>query len=289
MRKPLVCGLLAVAALLCVAPAPARAEFKPFGAAATAMPPLNFCASGKLIVYTGSCSPAGKMKDVISAKACNDVTSVLLDGLPLLYPNAEVEHYSDLTAEEVMNSLMRPGVLGFFFVGEGDVKGAFITGPGRERVYPDASACLSYFDLFAGFTSHSKYSPAMSAPKSERALVLSRTQIIYGTAGAMPDSWPKLCKPMISLVYPTRTFSGRMKGDAKKFMDMLLDEKRRQVLKTLAAICDHCQEHLAANDDLARFCPPNSDACTVRDITAGSGQFILQNYCRAYGPVASPQ
>ncbi len=265
----------------------ARAEFKPFGSRAADVPPLNFCASGKFLVYLGSCSPGGKMKDVISSKACADIGSMLSDGLPVLYPNAAVEGYTGLTADEVSQSLMRPGVLGFFFVGEGDTKGAFITGPERERVYPNISACLSTYDLFAGFTSHSKYSPAFPAPKEDRALVISRTQTFYDGAGAIADSWPRLCKPRLSLVYPTRTFAGRMKDDVKKFLNLLQEEKRKHVLKTLGTICDNCQGHTAANDELAQFCPPASDICKLRKIVPGSEEFVLKNYCRALAPAPS--
>jgi len=267
--------------------APASAEFQPFGQQAAEVPPINFCASGKFLIYLGSCSPGGKMKDVISSKACDDAGSLLSGGLPVLYPNAAVEGYSGLTAEEVKQSLMRPAVLGFFFVGEGDVKGGFITGPGREHFYPDISACMSSYDLFAGFTSHSKYSPSVPAPKADRALVISRTQTIYGGGGAVADSWPKLCKPRISLVYPTRTFAGRVKDDVKKFLNLLQEEKKKHVLKTLGTICDNCPGHVAANDELARFCPPASDVCRQRKITPGSEEFILKNYCLALAPAPS--
>ncbi len=270
--------------LLALLASTARAEFQPFGVQAPELPPINFCASGKLLVFLGSCSPGGKMKDVISAKACGDVASMLSGGLPVLYPNAEVESYTGLSADEVMAGLMRPGVLGFFFVGEGDTKGAFITGPERERVYPDISGCMSDYDLYGGFTSHSKYSPSLPAPKADRALVISRTQTIFGGGGAVADSWPKLCKPRLSLVYPTRTFAGRMKDDVKKFLSLLQEEKRRHVLKTLAVICDNCAGHVAANDELAQLCPPASAVCKLRKITPGSEEFILKNYCRALAP-----
>ncbi len=267
---------------------PARAEFKPFGQPQGDPPPINFCASGKFLVFLGSCSPGGKKKDVISAKSCNDVGTLIADGLPALYPNATVEGYRDLGAGEVLSALARPGVLGFFFVGEGDPKGAFLTGPRRERVYPDSSACISGLDLFAGFTSHSKYSPGSPAPKTDRALVISRTQTIFGGAGAAAGSWSKLCKPLISLVYPTRTFAGRMKDDVNKFLGLLQEEKRKHVLKTLETICDNCQGHVEANDDLARFCPPNSNVCRQRNITPDSEQFILKNYCLALAPAPAP-
>jgi len=266
----------------------ARAEFKPFGAGASEeLPALNFCAEGKLLVFSGSCRPGEKNKDVISPKACNDVVAALRQGLPVLYPNAFVQYSRDLGSDEVMRSLMRPGVLGFFFVGEGDAKGAFVTGPDREKVYPDISACLSDFDLFGGFSSHSKYSPSGAAPKAERGLVLSRAETLYSAAGALPDSWPELCKPRLSLVYPTRTFAGRMKDDVKKFMGLLQEEKRKHVLKTLGTICDGCAAHMAAGSELARFCPPASNVCRTRRIAPGTEKFILENYCLGLAPAPS--
>ncbi|OGR44672.1 MAG: hypothetical protein A2X35_05030 [Elusimicrobia bacterium GWA2_61_42] len=267
----------------------AAAEFAPFGqqAAREDAPPLNFCAQGKFLIYAGDCVPGAKEKDVISRKACGDVVSVLGEALPLLYPNATVEPYSGLTADEVLESLMRPNVLGFFFVGQGDAKGGFITGPEREKVYPDFSACLSAYDVFGGFTSHSKYSPASPAPKTARGRVLSRTEVLYDAAGAAPDSWVKFCKPRLGLVYPTRTFAGRMKGDVMKLIGLLQEEKKKHILKTLATICDNCAGHVAAGDELARLCPPNSDVCKLRKITPGSERLVLENYCLALAPAPS--
>ncbi|OIO00173.1 MAG: hypothetical protein COX65_05865 [Elusimicrobia bacterium CG_4_10_14_0_2_um_filter_56_8] len=267
-----------------LAASPLRAEFRPFGQKGAEPPAINFCASGKLIVYLGSCSPGGKKKDVISAKSCDDAEALFSEGLPLLYPNAMVEGYTGLTAGEVMDSLMRPGVLGFFFVGDGDTRGAFITGQDRERVYPDSSACMSDYDLFAGFTSHSKYSPSAPAPKSDRALVISRTQTYFGGQGAPAGSWAKLCKPKISLVYPTRTFAGRIKDDIKKFFALLQEQKNKQVMKTLAIICDNCEGHVAEDDELAQFCPPNSNVCRARKTTPATEKFVFENYCLALAP-----
>lgn len=268
---------------------PAAAQFRSFGAQAEQpdAPPLNFCAAGKFLVFTGNCRPAAKAKDVVSVKACADVSAVLGEALPVLYPNATVEPYSGLTAQEVMDSLMRPNVMGFFFIGQGDAKGAFITGPRLEKVYPDFNACQSAYDVFGGFTSHSKYSPAAPAPKDMRGLVLSRTEYLYDAGGAMPDSWPKFCKPRLSLVYPTRTFAGRMKSDVMKLVGKLQEEKRKHVLKTLAVICDNCAGHVAAGDGLARLCPPNSDVCKLRKITPGSEALVLENYCLALAPAPS--
>lgn len=270
---------------LLLAPTPAAAEFKPFGTQAREeAPALAFCSQGKLLVFTGDCAPSAGAKDEISPKACSDVAALLGETLPALYPNAQPEYHENLAGDEVMAALMRPNVLGFFFVGRGDSKGAFITGPEKDRVYPDFSACMSEFDLFGGFTSHSRYSPASPAPKAVRGKVLSRTELVYAGRGAAPDSWPKFCKPKWGLVYPTRTFAGRLKGDAMKLAAQLQEEKRRHVLKTLAAICDNCAGHTAAGDELAALCPPNSNVCKLRKITPGSEEFILKNYCRALAP-----
>lgn len=269
--------------------APAGAEFKPFGSReAPEAPPINFCASGKFVILAGSCTPGGKHKDVISPKACSDASQLLYDGLAYLYPNASVEFHQDLGADEVMEKLMRPLILGFFFVGEGDAKGAFITGPERERVYPNMSVCQAGgFDLFGAVTSHSKYSPYFPARKADTGKVISRHQILYGDAGAAAGSWSKLCKPRISLVYPTRTFAGRAKDDVKKLLAILQEEKKKHVLKTLSTICDNCQGHVAAGNELAQLCPPNSNVCKLRKIVPGSEAFILKNYCSALAPTAA--
>ena len=276
--------------LLALLALPAQAEFRPFNAPPAEAAGLNFCATGKFVIAAGSCSPGGKLKDVISSKACADASQTLYDGLAYLYPNATVEFHQDLTPDELTEKLVRPLVLGFFFIGEGDVRGGFLTGPGREAFYPNELVCgTNSFDLFGGFTSHSKYSPGLAAPKAERGLVLARTQTIYAGAAAAPGSWPKLCKPRISLVYPTRTFAGRMKDDVKKLMGVLQDEKKKHVLKTLAGICDNCQGHLEAGDALAQLCPPNSTVCKLRKIVPGSEEYVLKNYCSALAPTPSRQ
>lgn len=278
-------NLFLVLALL--APA-AGAEFKSFGSReAPEGPPINFCASGKFVILAGSCTPGAKYKDVISPKACSDASQALYDNLTYLYPNAAVEFYQDLTADEVMEKLMRPLVLGFFFVGEGDAKGGFITGPKRERIYPTPGACQAGgFDVFGAITSHSKYSPDYPARKADTGKVISRPQILYGDAGAAAGSWPKLCKPRISLVYPTRTFAGRVKDDVRKLVDVLQDEKKKHVLKTLAVICDNCPGHVAQGTSLARLCPPDSNVCKLRKIVPGTEKLILENYCSALAPTA---
>lgn len=283
-RAPALAAALLV--LLALAAAPAGAEFQPFNAAPAAAPETDFCAPGKFLIFAGSCSPVGKRKDVISPKSCGDAAQTLYDGLSYLYPNAAVEFHQDLAPEEVVRKLMRPMILGFFFVGEGDAKGGFVTGPERQRLYPDLSVCqLGKFDLFAAFTSHSKYSPDAPARKADTAMVISRSELLYGGAGAAPGSWARLCRPGLSLVYPTRTFAGRIKDDLKKLLGALQDQKKKHVLKTLGTICDGCQGLVASGNSLAQFCPPNSNICKQRKITPGTEEFILKNYCAALGPL----
>jgi hypothetical protein len=279
-------GLLA----LLLAAAPAAAEFRPFNSQAEELPPLNFCGNVKFVIAAGSCSPGGKYKDVINPKSCEETSRTLYDSLSYLYPNASVEFFQDLTPDELTEKLARPLTAGFFLVGEGDTKGGFLTGPEREPFYPSELICgTNSFDLYGGFTSHSKYSPQQPAPKADRALVISRTQTIYDGAAAPAGSWAKLCKPRISLVYPTRTFAGRMKDDVKKLVGALQDEKKKHVLKTLGSICDNCQGHLQAGDNLAQLCPPNSNVCKARKILPGTEEFILKNYCSALAPTPSRQ
>lgn len=264
---------------------PAAAEFAPFNAPPADTPPMNFCASGKFVIFAGSCKPAGKYKDVISTKACGDASQLLYDNLGYLYPNASVEFYQDLTPDQILEKLMRPLILGFFFVGEGDARGGFITGPGRERFYPNQTVCQAGgFDLFGAITSHSKYSPDFPARKADTGKVISRHQVLYGDAGAVAGSWSKLCKPRLSLVYPTRTFAGRVKDDVKKLVGVLQDEKKKHVLKTLGTICDNCAGHVAQGTRLAQLCPPNSNVCKLRKIVPGTEKLILENYCSALAP-----
>ena len=247
---------------------------------------IDFCSQGRFLIFTGNCSlpERSKYKDSITVKACADVPALLSQGLGSLYPHAKTEIYQDLPADSVYGTLAQPFILGFFFVGEGDIKGGFVTGPKKEKVYPAAEACISRYDLYGGFTSHSKYSPDFPAPVALRGRILSRTEIIYGGEGAMAASWPKLCKPKLSLVYPTRTFSGRLKNDTTKFFETLREEKTKQVLKTLEGICASCSQYIQAGHPLARLCPPNSDVCKVKKILPGTEQFILENYCLAIHP-----
>ncbi|MCX5785449.1 MAG: hypothetical protein NTX59_07155 [Elusimicrobia bacterium] len=249
-------------------------------------PIIDFCSQGRFLIFTGNCSlpEKSKFKDSITLKACTDIPAFLSQGLDALYPQTKTEIYQDLPADSVYETLAKPFVLGFFFIGEGDIKGGFVTGPKKEKVYPAIEACISKYDLYGGFTSHSKYSPDVAAPAALRGRILSRTELIYGGAGAAAASWPKLCKPKLSLVYPTRTFAGRMKSDAAKFFETLKEEKKKQVLKTLEGICSACPQYIKAGHPLARLCPPNSDVCKVKKIMPGTEQFILENYCLAIHP-----
>jgi hypothetical protein len=254
------------------------------------MPPINFCASGKFVIFAGSCLPGGKHKDVISSKACNDVVQGLYDGLTFLYPNATVEYQQYPAPDDIVEKLMRPLTLGFIFVGEGDTKGGFVTNPEGQKLYPNISACQAGgYDLFAGFTSHSKYSPEAPARKADTGKVISRHQLLYGGAGAQPGSWSQLCKPRLSLVYPTRTFAVSVKDDIKKLLGALQDAKKEHVLKTLGTICDNCPGHAAAGGPLAQLCPPNSNICRLRKIVPGSEELVLKNYCSALAPTPSRQ
>lgn len=280
----------ALALALSLAAAPSRAEFRPFNSAKQELPPINFCASGKFVIAAGSCVPSGAKKDAISPKACADAAQLLYDGLSYLYPNAQVEFHEDLTPDEVLEKLLRPMVLGFAFVGEGDRKGGFVTGPEAQRLYPSQGACQSgAIDVFAGVTSHSKYSPDSPARKADTGNVISRQELVFSGAGAPEGSWAAYCKPRLALVYPTRTFAGRVKDDVRKLLGALQDEKKRHVLKTLNTICDNCDGHVRAGGPLAQLCPPNSNVCRLRKIVPGSEELILKNYCGALAPSPSRQ
>jgi hypothetical protein len=248
---------------------------------------IDFCARGKFVLFTGKCSltDASKYKDSVSQKACNDVSSIMSSGLRGLYPYAEVEVYNNFTADELLEKFMQPSVLGFFFVGEGDAKGRFITGADRDLVSPAMEYCVSVYDVFGGFISHSKYSPDIPAPKNLQGLILSKTELVYnGAGGAVKGSWARLCKPKISLVYPTRTFAGRMKNDAFKLLGELKEQKKKQVLKVLDNICAVCDQYTQANHPVAALCPPNSDLCKVKQIVPGSENLLMENYCLAIHP-----
>jgi|GEM_PF-1052361 len=247
---------------------------------------VNFCSRGKLLIFTGSCSvpKKSKAKDSISTKACADVRAILSSRLRNLYPYAQVNNYIGLTGDAFSGRLSKSeasGVLGFFLIGEGDTRGGFITGPDKDRVYPAGELCTSKYDLFGGFTSHSKYSPAVPAPKRLRGLVLSKTELVHNPARAVRGSWPQACNPMISLVYPTRTFAGRMKNDALKLVAELEEQKKKQMLKVLENICKMCGHYVRTGHELAKLCPPNSDVCTVKRMPPGEAKLVADNYCLA--------
>lgn len=272
--------------ILSVLAAPAGAQFKPFYPSGEEAEPVNFCASGKFVIATGDCKPSEAHKDEISPRACRDTASAIYDGLMYLYPNAAVEFYEDPEPDELMGKMTRPLVKGFFFIGRGDAKGGFLTGKGR--LYPDIGGCASgTIEAVGGFTSHSKYSPGSRAPKKDTGKVISRLELVYDGAKAPAGSWARLCKPRFALVYPTRTFAGRLKADVKKLMGALMDEKTRHVLKTLSVICENCPGHVAAGSPLAALCPPNSEVCRVGKILPGTEKLVLDNYCAALAPTAS--
>lgn len=274
--------------MIAVLAAPAGAQFRPFSPSGEEPEPLNFCASGKLVIATGNCDPSSAHKDAISRKACKAAASSLYDGLSYLYPNVKVEFYEDPDPDELLGRLTRPLVKGFFFIGRGDAKGGFVTGPKAARLYPDIAGCSSgEVEVFGGFTSHSKYSPEAPAGKKDTGKVLSRMELVYGGSKSPAGSWPRLCKPRIALVYPTRTFAGRLKDDVNKLMGELMDEKKRHVLKTLAVICANCPGHVAAGSPLAALCPPNSEVCRAGKILPGTEKLVLDNYCAALAPTAS--
>jgi hypothetical protein len=176
----------AVASMLLAAPAAAQPAPSYRGQeAAPANGTIDFCATGKFLLFTGNCYLPGDSpyKDSISAKACAGVNAVLTAGLSDLYPNARVYTYENLSADSLREMLMQSAVLGFFFIGEGDTSGGLMTGTDREAFYPAAESCVSLYDVFGGFTSHSKYSPDVPAPKRLRKRILAKTELIYRGAG----------------------------------------------------------------------------------------------------------
>lgn len=290
MDKTIVKGCLI---LILAGGSPVRA-FQPFkvpgggsapasGAAETT---IDFCARGKLLIFTGNCVlPKNSVfKDSISQKACEDVKASLIPGLGELYPQAKVYAYNGLEPDAVYAKLMTPAVLGLFLIGEGNVKGGMIAGESRKILYPSKDACLSKLDVFGGFISHSRYSPDSPAPAALRRRMLARMQLVEGGAGEPSGSWPRLCGPEVSLVYPTRTFAGRMKEDAKKLLAGLAERKRAQALNALETICGACDQYIKAGYPLAKLCPPNSDVCVLKRITPGSEKLVMDNYCLALHP-----
>lgn len=256
----------------------------------------DFCAGGKIYLFTGNCvaQEASKQQPSITESACSATRSLLSAGLRRLYPRATVLDLRNQTGSAVSGRLaqMDPnGVLGFFFIGEGDVKGGFVTGPQLDRVYPAANLCASKYDMFGGFTSFSKFSPKVPAPPKLRGPVLPKMEMIYDSESAVTGSWPKLCSPMFSLVYQTRTSVVGLKEDAKKFIAKLDEKKQKQALKVLGNICNMCDYYVKNGDELARLCPPNSDVCQVRSISPMGMKLIYDNYCTAipYGMPAESQ
>ena len=251
--------------------------------------PIDFCARGKLLIFTGNCVlPKGAaFKDSISRKACDEVQSYLVSGLGVLYPYAKVYSYNDLEPGDITSKTFSPTVRGLFLIGEGDVKGGMVSGESGNAVYPSPMAC-GPFDIFGGFSSHSKYSPASPAPAALRRRMLARVEFLEGGANAPPGSWPRLCGPKVSLVYPTRTFAGRMKDDVKKLLGELMERKREQALGALEGICGACDQYVKAGYPLAKLCPPNSDVCALKRITPGSEELVMDNYCLALHPDYAP-
>lgn len=257
---------------------------------------IDFCAQGKFLIFTGNCVlPKGSpLKDTMSPKACADVKSALVSGLGALYPYAKVYAYADLEPDAVYAKLQQPSVLGFFTVGQGDFKGGMVTGESGKAVYPSKDACMSKPDVFGGFTSHSGFSPDSPAPKELRRHMLARVEFVENGEGAPFGSWMQLCGPALSVAYPTRTFSGRIKGDVRKLVNTLMDRKREQAYKALESICGACDQYVKANYPLAKLCPPNSNVCAVKKIVPGSGwsgatqfnnqKLVMDNYCLVLHP-----
>lgn len=277
--------LLAVSAAAQTAPAYREQKAAPASGA------MDFCATGRFLIFTGNCylPDDSPYKDSISAKACAGVNSVLTAGLSDLYPYARVYTYNDLPADSLRETLMQSAVLGFFFIGEGDASGGLMTGTDREAFYPEAESCIALYDVFGGFTSHSKYSPDIPAPGRLRKRILAKTELIYRGAGAPAGSWAKLCYPKISMVYPTRTFAGRMKKDASKLIGGLQDRKQKQVFEVLKSICASCDVYAQSGGPLAQLCPPQSDVCGSGSITPDTAKLLLENYCYAIHPELIPQ
>jgi hypothetical protein len=113
-------------------------------------------------------------------------------------------------------------------------------------------------------------------------------ELLRNSKGAVHGSWVDKCKPKLSLVYPTRTFSGRMKNDAVKLINELKNEKKEQMLEVLGNICKACPQYVQAGHPLARLCPPHSSVCASRMITAGNYKLISENYCTAIHPELAP-
>jgi hypothetical protein len=70
-----------------------------------------------------------------------------------------------------------------------------------------------------------------------------------------------------------------MKGDARKFMEFLAAEKRRDIARDVEEICAHCAEYSAHGHALADLCPPVSDVCPSGRITPANERIVMRNYC----------
>ncbi|HNT97314.1 MAG TPA: hypothetical protein PKK31_03495 [Elusimicrobiales bacterium] len=285
-------ALITALSLLLAGPAAAFEPFSSFGSRPEKpYLELDFCRRGLFVVLTGDCSPAGRSdRDAVSPKGCAETASMLESGITSLYPLARVEILEPATAEEAFNMLARTSVFGFALLGRGDHKGGFAAG--EQPLYPEGGACTSRRELFGGFYYHSKYSPAAPAPKEARARVLSRYEILEDPEKAPAGSWPKLCQIPASLVFPTRTFAGRLKTDARKFLEFLAAEKRRHIERDLKAICAACDQYKEHGHTLAQLCPPNSDVCPSARITPANERIVMRNYCLLTHPeydVAPPR
>jgi hypothetical protein len=255
------------------------------GSSETPEKPIDFCVKGRLLIFTGNCVlPKGSASgDSISLKACDGARALLIDGLSELYPQAQIYEFNNLEPKDVLSKFSYK-VLGFFMIGEGNAEGGLITGQSRQPVYPSKNSCLASYDVFGGLFSHSKYSPDAPAPAKLRVRTLSRMQLVAGGAQEPSGSWPNLCGPKLSLVYPTRTFAGRMKDDVKKLIAELAERKRTQASKALESICGACDQYVQAGYPLGKLCPPNSDVCASKTITPGSEQLVMDNYCLLFHP-----
>lgn len=248
---------------------------------------LDFCRRGLFVILVGECSPSGKAdRDAVSPKACAETAAMLEDGITALYPLVSVETLRPESPGEAFNMLARTSVFGFALVGRGDHKGGLAT-PGGP-FYPAGGSCTSKREIFGGFYYHSKYSESAAAPKELRARVISRYELLSSPGRAVEGSWPRLCQIPASLVYPTRTFAGKMKGDAKKFLEFLAAEKRSHIARDVKEICAHCTEYAAQGYVLAELCPPASDVCPSGRVTPANERIVMRNYCLLTHPEYAP-
>ncbi|MDT8287002.1 MAG: hypothetical protein RQ748_07840 [Elusimicrobiales bacterium] len=239
---------------------------------------LDFCRSGLFVILTGDCSPAGKTdRDAVSPKACAEASAMLEDGIKTLYPLARVEILEPESRNEAFGMLARTSIFGFALIGRGDHKGGFLTG--GELFYPDPLACASPREVFGGLYYHSKYSEKVPAPRELRGRVLSRYEITTFPDRSPSGSWSNVCGVPVSLVYPARTFAGRMKTDARKFLEFLAAEKRRHIARDLKNICSACAHYRSTGHTLSALCPPASDVCPSGRIAPANERTVMRNYC----------